>query len=453
MAQPQVTTQSKEKRIKNFNEVSLGFSKKLASEEARRCPQCPDPVCVKDCPLGIDIPAFIRFLREGHVASAYDKIKEKNPLPSICGRVCSAPCEVACVLKEEGGVVIAIRALERHSADYGKSRAAKRESQYNGKKIAVVGSGPSGLSSSVDLTRRGYAVTIFEALDKPGGVLRYGIPEFRLPRKILDSEINDIKTLGVKIETNFFIGQTATLGELFKEGFAAVLIATGAGIPKFMDIPGTHWGGVYYGEEFLMRLNLMRPGVFSRQSPNFALGEHVAVIGSGNTALDCARVCRRYGRKVTLLFRRSEVEMLVRAEERGYAREEGIQFEPLVRPVEILADQHHFVNGLKCVRMDYADADVVGQWELAPVPDSEFVLDVDTVICAIGHKPNALISHFDPALKINKDGTLKVDGESGLTTIPGVFACGNVVSNAGPLVAAMASGIEAAQRIDAYVKK
>ncbi len=284
MGQSKETVQPKQKRTKNFNEVSLGYSKKVAVEESRRCPQCADPVCVNACPIGINIPGFIRRLREGNVGGAYELIREQNPLPSICGRICLAPCELACILNEEKNP-IGIRALERYAAD-NRSRSGRKEASNRGMKIAIVGSGPAGLSAAAVLAQKGYQVRIFESMDQPGGVLRYGIPEFRIPNKILEAEINEIKALGVEIETNCMIGNTKTMDDLKTEGYVAILLAMGAGIPKFMEVPGSHLGGVYYGEEFLMRIN-------QKRSTQFPLGNKIVVIGSGNTALDCARVAVR----------------------------------------------------------------------------------------------------------------------------------------------------------------
>lgn len=405
------------------------------------------------CPLGVDIPEFIRLLREGNVAEAYRKIKEQNCLAAICGRICSAPCESACVLEEEDAA-IGIRALERYASDYGRPSVffTKKQLELTGKKAAVVGSGPAGLAAAAGLAKKGYRVTVFEAFDKPGGVLRYGVPEFRVPKKILDNEINEIKAMGVKIETTFFVGKTATLEEINDEGFAAILLATGAGIPKFMDIPGTNLGGVYYGEEFLMRVNLTKVNAFSHYAPSFIIGRKIAVIGSGNTAMDCARAAARFGRSVILIFRRTEGEMPVRKQEKEYAKQEGVNFEPLVRPKEIISGRDNFVGGLKCIRMDYADVDSSGKWRIVEVPGSEFVLDVDTVIIAAGHIPNSLIGKASPKLKFDKDGTIRVDEATGMTSIEGIFAAGNIVTNAGPLVKAIASGKKAADQIDRYLK-
>jgi len=374
-------------------------------------------------------------------------------LPSICGRICSARCEVACVLNNEKSP-IAIRALERYVSDFGRTRFFKKmQSTLKGKRIAIIGSGPTGLAAAAELAQKGYCPTIFEALDKPGGVLRYGVPDFRMPKKVLDGEINEIKALGVEIETNFYIGKTATLQELFEKGFSLVLLATGAGIPRFIDLPGINLGGVYYGEEFLMRVNLMKSNIFSRYIPTFVIGEKVAVVGSGNTALDCGRAAVRLGKDVTVIFRRTEEDMLVRKEERDYGKEEGIHFEPLVRPVKILSSNNYSVDGLKCIRMDYADVKKNGKWQIIPVPDSDFVLDIDTVIIAVGHQPNSYISKISSDLKINKDKTIWTEEGSLKTTLPNVFAAGNVVTNAAPLINAILAGKKVAEHIDKYLKE
>jgi len=408
---------------------------------------------MKGCPLGINVPGFIRSLREGNVDSAYAKIREESCLSSICGRICTAPCEAACVLTDEG-LPIGIRALERYASDYGKNRPAKFDnSSKSGIKIAVVGSGPSGLMASFQLAQKGYQVTIFESLDKPGGVLRYGIPEFRLPKKYLDQEINHIKALGVKIVPNFFLGYTASLEGLFDQGYEAVLLATGAGIPKLLDMPGTSFGGVYYGEEFLIRTHRLKDLRLFPHTTDFPFGIRVAVIGSGNTALDCARLAVRYGREVSLVFSSEEGDLHVNSEECIYAQEEGVRFESRIKPVEILGDAHHFVTGLKCVRMDYADPDGSGKWQVVEVPGSDFALEVDTVIIATGHNPNSLLVNAEKRLKVNDDGTFKVGKDNGMTTISRVFAAGNVRTNAGPVVEAMASGKRAAEQIDLYLKE
>ena len=369
----------------------------------------------------------------------------------MCGRICSAPCEIACILNPEESA-IGIRALERYASDSGRPQSSIKRNIPQGKRVAIVGSGPAGLTAAAELAKKGFQVTIFESMDQPGGVLRYGIPEFRIPKKILDAEINDIKALGVEVKTNFFVGQTATFEELFEKGFSAILLAMGAGVPQFMELPGTHLGGVYYGEEFLMRVNLTKMNMFTRGQPNFFVGNKVVVIGSGNTALDCARAARRFGRDVTLMFRRSEGEMRVRKEELEFGKEEGIKIEPLARPLQILEGREGFVGGLKCVRMDYADSEGKNGWELVAVPDSEFTLEAETVIMAIGHRPNTVLSRKIPGLKLKSDETLQVDEQTGLTSLSKVFAAGNVVTNAGPVVDAMAAGKRIAGKIDQFLK-
>lgn len=397
-------------------------------------------------------------MREGNAEAAYLKIKENNPFPGICGRICSAPCEAVCVLNEEKAP-IGIRALERFAFDRGcwdrrPSFRPKTSKVPRGKKIAVIGSGPTGLAAAAELAKNDLQVTVFEALDRPGGVLRYGIPEFRIPKKILDFEIEQIKDLGVNIQTNAFVGQTINFEEIFAQGFAAILLATGAGAPQFMDLPGANLGGVYYGEEFLMRVNLHQPhSLLTRKELNFHLGQKITVIGSGNTALDCARAAVRYGRTVKLIFRRTEEEMRVRDEEREFGKQEQIQFEPLVRPLEILPDENHFANGIRCIRLDYADTEGTGKWQLTEVPGSEFILDSDTVIIGIGHRPNSLVAKFDRRLKTDEDGSLRVDEATYMTSIEGVFAAGNIVTNAGPVVEAIAAGKKAAAKIAQYAEK
>lgn len=404
------------------------------------------------CPLGVDIPTFIRFLREGKIQEALDKVKEQNCLPAICGRICSAPCEkTSSSLEQPLGV--SIRRLERFVADHGKPSYSlqKKYASRQGKKIAIIGSGPAGLTAAAELAKKGYQVTIFESLEKAGGVLRYGIPEFRIPKKVLEAEIQDLQSLGVSLKTNFFFGQTLVLADLYDEGFSAVLLATGAGAPKLMELTGSNLGGVYYGEEFLMRINLMKANFFSKYIPTFVIGKKIAVIGSGNTALDCARAALRLGRKVTLIFRRTEEDMRVRKEDRELAQKEGVTFEPLVKPVEILGNEQNFVGGLKCIRMDFAEIEG-GKWGLMPVPHSEFTLEVDTVIMAIGHEPNSILTKRMRELKLNSDGTIWVDSQTGMTSIDGVFAAGNVVTNAGALIEAMAAGKEAAGKIEKFLK-
>ena len=391
-------------------------------------------------------------MREDRTAEAYALIKEANPFPSICGRICSAPCEAACILTEENAP-IGIRALERYAADHGKARHGRKEQMVRkGKKIAIIGAGPSGLTAAVELAKKGFQVTLFEALDQPGGVLRYGIPEFRVPKDVLDYEIAEVQALGVHIQTNFYLGKTATLDDLKQQGFVAILLTMGAGVPKFIDLPGVHYGGVYYGEEFLMRAQHLQRKGNSKENAEFFVGENVTVIGSGNTALDCARVARRMGRSVKLVFRRTEDDMRVREQEQTYAKEEGVIFEPLVKPLAVLPNHQEYVDALKCIRMDFADEDNTGAWKLIPVEGSEFTMRTDTVIFAIGHRPNTYLIQAHPELTLTENGTIEIDSKTFATSIPGVFACGNVVTNAGPVVKAIQAGKLVAQQIESYVR-
>lgn len=452
VGQPTVDTQPAAKRTRNFSEVALGYPKRIAAEEAKRCPQCADPVCRSGCPLGINIPGFIRMIREGNVSGALTTIKEQNPLPSVCGRICVAPCEAACVLTDEAAP-IGIRALERFASDNAQAKAAKPAVVASGaRKVAVIGSGPAGLSAARQLMLCGMAVTVFEALDKPGGILRYGIPEFRLPAKVLDTEIQEMRSSGIHFEFNTIVGKTKSYEDLLKEGFSAVVLALGAGVPKFMDLPGANLGGVYYGEEFLMRLNLMRLGFLNKATPSFFIGKNVTVIGSGNTALDCARAAKRFGRDVRMIFRRTEAEMRVKDDVLKYAKEEGINLEPYTKPVALMPGPNNYVCGIKCVKMDFASLDNQN-WRLMPVPESEFVIDSDTVIIAIGHNPNNSYSSIQKSLKAKSDGTLWVDAKSGQTSVEGIFAVGNIVTNAGPVVEAIASGKRVAEGVLKYINK
>ncbi|OGX37074.1 MAG: hypothetical protein A3D87_05955 [Omnitrophica WOR_2 bacterium RIFCSPHIGHO2_02_FULL_50_17] len=466
-----MNVQPARRRIKNFKEVSLGLPKKAVIEEARRCLQGADPLCLKGCPLGIDIPAFIRFLRDGHVSAALSKIKEANCFPSICGRICPAPCEGPGQFDQEDVRRVelpprrwckGIRVLERYAADFGNPRFAVKERKPSvaraGKRVAIVGSGAAGLTAAAQLAEKGYRVAVFESMDRPGGALRYGIPAFRLPRKILDDAVRGLKTSGVEFKTNCYVGRTILLEDLSRQGFEAILLATGGGIPKLSDIPGADLGGVYYAEEFLMRVNLARESALLRKELNFPLGAKVAVIGSGNVALDCARLAVRLGpapggasRKVTVLSPRSWDDKRAFQQECAYGQEEGVSWESPVKPLELIADVHHFVSGVRCVRLDYADVETQGRWELMPVPDSEFVFEADTVIMAVGHGPNVLMNRDCPGLRLNADGGLWAGEENSMTSLEGVFACGNVIKG-GSVVEAMASGQKAAEDIDRYLK-
>ncbi|RKY29936.1 MAG: glutamate synthase (NADPH), homotetrameric [Candidatus Omnitrophota bacterium] len=440
-------------RIKNFLEVALGFSKEQAEKEAARCLQCKNPPCVKGCPVGIDIPGFIKLIKEGKRREALEKIKEKNNLAAVCGRVCPQEdqCEVACILNKKG-IPINIGALERYAADYELEhrtpQAAARARKST--KVAVVGSGPAGLTCAADLAKMGYSVTLFESLHIPGGVLVYGIPEFRLPKQIVSNEVQYIKSLGVEVKTNSLIGVTLTIEDLFKDGYKAVFVATGAGLPGFLGIPGESLNRVYSANEFLTRVNLMKAYKFPEYATPINIGKDVAVIGGGNVALDCARVSLRLGSKVTLVYRRSEKEMPGRFEEIEHAKEEGVIFKFLTQPVKILGDEKGFVKGLGCIKMELGEPDDSGRRRPVPVKDSNFFFDVDTVIVAVGQSPNPLLPKATANLKTGKKGTIEVD-ENFMTSIPGVFAGGDIITGADTVISAMGAGKKAATSIQNYL--
>ncbi|MFH1458125.1 MAG: NADPH-dependent glutamate synthase [Candidatus Omnitrophota bacterium] len=442
-------------RIKNFLEVALGYSREQAEKEAGRCLQCKDPVCVKGCPVEIDIPAFIKLIKEGRRREALEKLKEKNNLPAVCGRVCPQEdqCEAACVLNKKK-IPINIGALERFAADYeldeGKKPKPCTPRPAPRTRMAVVGSGPAGLTCAADLAKMGYQVTLFESLHIPGGVLVYGIPEFRLPKKIVRNEIGYIQSLGVDIQTDMLIGNTYSLEELFQNGFKAIFVAVGAGLPQFLGIPAENLNRVYSANEFLTRVNLMKAYQFPEYATPIPIGSRVAVIGGGNVALDCARVSLRLGKVVTLVYRRTETEMPARDEEIENAKEEGIIFQFLAQPVKVLGEKG-FVKGLECIKMVLGEPDESGRRRPVPVEDSNFILDVDTVIVAIGQNPNPLLSRATPRLKTNKDGTLAV-GKDFMTSIEGVFAGGDIITGADTVISAMGAGKKAARAMDAYIK-
>lgn len=400
--------------------------------------------------MGIDIPGFIRHIRESEPLKALAKIKEDNMFASICGRLCPAPCERACVFYEDGAP-IAIRALERFAADFGQIKLLKMEANFSrGKKIAVIGAGPAGLTAAGVLSQKGFGVTVFEALNEIGGVLRYGIPEFRLPKKILDSEISRLKSLGIEFRVNFLIGQSADLKDLFSMGFAAVFIGVGAGAVRFLDIPGTNLGGVLYADEFLMRLNLMKTGD-PKNTAAFNIGQKVVVIGRGYAALDAARAALRLGREVTVVFGHSEDELGIRIEEKEYTKEEGVKLEPLTVPLEIL-ENNDFVCGVRCKRMDFGDPENTGQWKLIEVPESEFMIEADTVILAAEHRPQSAFMKKTTELRLNPDGSVWVNETDAMTSIAGIFAGGDIVQGPDSILRAMAAGKNAAESIERYLK-
>lgn len=450
--------QSPAERRHNFKEVALGYAADTAITEANRCLQCKAAPCRNGCPVGINIPGFIKHLREGNFDQAIDEIKQKSNLAAICGRVCPQEdqCEKFCVLAKRGQG-LSIGRLERFAADY--ARTSHRESAPAAaivpelEKVAVIGAGPAGLAAAGDLARLGYKVTIFEALHAPGGVLIYGIPEFRLPKEIVEYEINSLRQLGVEIKLNAIIGRTFTIDELLaEEGYAAVFIGTGAGLPHFMNIPGENLNAVYAANEFLTRVNLMKAYKFPEAGTPVYVGKKVAVVGGGNVAMDAARTALRLGAEhVYIVYRRSEAEIPARAEEYEHAKEEGVEFRLLTNPVQILGDERNWVNGLECQKMELGEPDASGRRRPVPVMDSNFVLDVDTVIMAIGQGPNPLVQNSTPGLKTNKHGNIVVD-EQGHTSKEGVFAGGDIVTGAATVILAMGAGKKAAASIDEYLK-
>ncbi len=460
MSSQKIICQLPEERIKNFNEVSLGFTEEQAILEAKRCLGCKEPKCAEGCPVDIDIPAFIRFVAENRFDLAIAKIKEKNNLPAICGRVCPQEdqCEIKCVLGKKNEPV-AIGSLERFVADWEMTNERKETEQYSQSilysqqlKVAVVGSGPAGLSCAVDLAKFGYRVTLFESLHKPGGVLVYGIPEFRLPKSIVSYEIENIKRLGVEIVLNTLIGKTYTLDDLFKQNFKAIFIGTGAGLPQFLKIPGENLNRVYSANEFLTRINLMRAYEFPEYSTPINIGEEVIVIGGGNVAFDCARCAIRLGKRATLVYRRTEEEMPAREVEIKNAKEEGLNSQLLTQPIRMIGDSDGYVRELECIRMELGSPDESGRRRPIPIKDSNFILDTDTVIVAIGQSPNPLIPKVSPDLKVNADGTIWVDSDL-MTSIGGVFAGGDIITGADTVISAMGAGKKAVRSIDRYIKK
>jgi len=444
-------------RARNFLEVSNGLDIDRAMIEVARCLECKDPVCIQGCPVGIDIKAFLQLLfREDYVGAA-NKIREANYLPAICGRVCpqESQCESVCTLGKKHPAV-AIGKLERFVADYEMKHdlfTPPLIPERRNEKVAIVGSGPSGLTCAAELAKLGYGVTIFEALHALGGVLRYGIPEFRLPRYILDIETDRIKALGVEIQTNFVVGRTATIDELFEEwGFRAVFLGTGAGTPTFMGIPGENLSGVYSANEFLTRVNLMRAYQFPEYDTPVKIGNEVAVIGGGNTAMDAVRTARRLGAaRAYLVYRRSREEMPAREEEIHHAEEEGIEFVLLTHPLRILNDGNNWVCGLECQRMELGEPDESGRRKPVPIPGSEFVINVQTVIEAIGQKPNPIIQATTPGLTMGKRGTVVID-ERQQTSREGIFAGGDLSRGGATVILAMRDGKTAASAIHEYLQ-
>ena len=452
-----VTEQDPVERAKNFKEVCLGYDNERAVKEASRCLHCKNPKCVEGCPVSINIPEFISHIKENDIEGAAKEIAKYSSLPAVCGRVCpqESQCEGKCVLGIKGEP-IAIGKLEKYAADWARENnfdvSFKEES--NNIKVAIIGSGPAGLTCAGDLAKKGYDVTIFEALHEPGGVLVYGIPEFRLPKEeVVKAEIDNIKKLGVKIETNVIVGRTITIDEILNdEGFKAVFIGSGAGLPKFMGIPGENANGVFSANEFLTRVNLMKAFKEDYDTP-VKVGKRVAIVGGGNVAMDAARTALRLGAESHIVYRRSESELPARQEEVHHAKEEGVVFDILTNPVEILSDENGWVKGIKCVKMELGEADDSGRRRPVPVEGSEFVMDVDTVIMSLGTSPNPLISSTTDGLETNKWKCLIADEETGLTTKEGVYAGGDAVTGAATVILAMGAGKKAAKAIDEYLQE
>lgn len=456
-------TQAPEVRAHNFNEVALGYTAEIATEEAQRCLNCKNRPCVEGCPVNIDIPDFISKIKEKDFEGAYGVITKSSSLPAVCGRVC--PQETQCESKCTMGVKfepVGIGRLERFVADYHNEncREAPVKPQSNGHKVAVIGSGPSGLTCAGDLAKKGYKVTVFEALHTAGGVLVYGIPEFRLPKSIVAKEVDTLKQLGVDVQCNVVIGKTLTVDELFDDGYEAVFIGSGAGLPNFMNIPGESLKGVYSANEFLTRSNLMK--AYRESDTPIMKGGRVAVVGGGNVAMDAARTALRLGaEKVYIVYRRSIEELPARAEEVEHAKEEGIEFHLLCNPTKINGynnpddprdPKNGFVTGMECIRMELGEPDASGRRRPVEIPESEFTLDVDTVIMAIGTSPNPLIKSTTDGLEVNRRGGIVVN-EDGLTSRKGVYAGGDAVTGAATVISAMGAGKVAAAAIDKYLSE
>ena len=443
-------------RTHNFEEVPFGYTEEIAIIEAKRCIQCKKPGCIEGCPVEVDIPAFIRLITEGKFIEAGRTIKETNSLPAVCGRVCPQEdqCEKVCVLGKKWEPV-AIGRLERFAADYEREKgqiSIPEVAAPTGKKVAVVGAGPSGLTIAGDLVKLGYEVTIFEALHKAGGVLIYGIPEFRLPKRIVEAEVDYVRKIGVKIETNAVIGRIRTVDELFADGFAAVYLGVGAGAPVFMNVPGENLSGIYSANEYLTRSNLMKAYLFPEYDTPIVRGKNVAVIGGGNVAMDSVRTALRLGAEnAYIIYRRTEVEMPARIEEVHHAKEEGVQFKLLTNPVEYLGDENGWVKGMRCQRMELGEPDESGRRRPVPLQGSEYVIDVDTVVVAVGTMANPIIPATTPGLETNRRGYLITKDETGKTSREGVYAGGDIVTGSATVILAMGAGKKAARAIHEYL--
>ena len=442
-------------RNKNFDEVALGYTYEMAINEARRCLSCPKKPCVSACPVQIDIPAFIACVANEDLEGAYKVLTASSALPAVCGRVCPQEnqCEGKCVRGIKGESV-GIGRLERFVADWHREHSNETPTvpEQNGHKVAIIGAGPSGLTAAGDLAKAGYKVTVFEALHLAGGVLVYGIPEFRLPKAIVQKEIDGLKAMGVDIECNMVIGKVLTIDELFEMGYEAVYVASGAGLPRFMNIPGESLKGVYSANEYLTRINLMKAYKEGSKTP-IKKSQKVAVVGGGNVAMDAARSAKRMGAEtVYIVYRRGMEELPARKEEVEHAEEEGIIFKTLTNPVEVLGDENGMVCGMRCVEMELGEPDASGRRRPIVKEGSEFVLDIDTMIMSIGTSPNPLIRSTTPGLETNRHGCIITNGDDGLTSREGVYAGGDAVTGAATVILAMGAGKNAAKAIDAYIK-
>ncbi len=449
--------QDPKERIKNFEEVPRGYTTEQALLEASRCIQCKKPGCIAGCPVDVDIPGFIKLIAEGKFVEAAWKLKETNALPAVCGRVCPQEdqCEKVCILGKKGDPV-AIGRLERFAADYERATGSvqvPKVAAATGKRVAVVGAGPAGLTIAGDLVKVGHDVTVFEALHKPGGVLVYGIPEFRLPKAIVDAEVSYLENLGVKIVTDAVIGRLKTVDDLFAEGFQAVFLGVGAGAPVFMNIPGENLSGIYSANEYLTRSNLMKAYRFPEFDTPIVRGRNVAVIGGGNVAMDSVRTALRLGAEnAYIIYRRSKVEMPARIEEVHHAEEEGVQFNFLTNPVEYIGDEDGWVKKMVCNRMELGEPDGSGRRRPIVIPGSEFTIDVDTVVVAIGTTANPVIPRTTPGLEVNKWGYIVTKDGTGETTRKGVYAGGDIVTGSATVILAMGAGRQAAKAVDEYIR-